>query len=94
MRFSSLPLLLLLLAFGQFAQALHQIEHVADLSEADCPICLRAQAADPQPTPSPSEPRFQLVGTAEPVGAVTNPPSITCPAWFARAPPSCSDRVS
>ena len=80
-------LLTLLLAFGQFAQALHQVEHVSDYNPAQCQICLQAQDTCPNPPSAPVNPLFVLLPVLLPVAPLACTPSPASHTWRARAPP-------
>lgn len=81
-------LLTLLLSLGQYAQALHDSEHVGDRVGNDCPQCLHAQAAHPQDAaPKVSGPLFELLCTFT---TGRRPSTLATPLrrnWLARAPP-------
>ena len=81
-------LLTLLLAFGQFAQALHQVEHVADHNPAQCQTCLHAQDACPTPPSALANPLFVLLPALLPVAPLASTPSPASHTWRARAPPT------
>lgn len=80
-------LLILLLAFGQFAQALHQVEHVADHGADECQLCLQAQPADTHPPPTPASPLFVALPPTAPPCITKTAPTPPHRAWLARGPP-------
>ena len=81
-------LLTLLLAFGQFAQALHQVEHVSDYNPAQCQICLQALDACPNTPSALINPLFVLLPALPPVAPLASKRSPASHNWRARAPPA------